>query len=376
MKKTVIEFIRGITDGGAETLVKDYCILIDREKYNIIVVVLFAKKESANYRALREAGIQIIELYNSWNFINRLKYKVFGKFYIPTMLNRIVKKYNPIALHIHMTVLRFVAPISKRLKDLNLFYTCHSVVDRYLGKEQMGEQRAAKRLIKNNNLILIGLTESMVEDLNNLFNVTNSIVVRNGIDFERYKFTDDKLERRRYLGIPENAFLVGHVGRFHPLKNHEFLVTVFEEISKLRSDAFLLMVGHGEEKEHIINILHQKNLDDKYLILSNRNDVPQLLKVMDVFVFCSKVEGFGMVAIEAQLAGVRCLISNTVPADTHVTDLAIPLNLNESAKYWAEVALNPSIIGHGNGKLSFYNMRREIKVLEQLYSNGTFEKES
>ncbi len=370
MRRTVIEFIRGISDGGAETLVKDYCMLIDKEKFNIIVVVLFAKRESANFKALKSAGIQVVELYDSWNLINRIKYKILGRFYIPYRLKKIIKKYNPIAFHIHMTVLRFIAPISRKLKKTNLFYTCHSVVDRYLGKDQMAERRAARALVNNNNLTMIGLTESMAEELNQLFNVNNSVVIRNGIDFERYKFTDDKLERRRILGIPENAFVVGHVGRFHPLKNHEFLVSVFEEIIRINPDAFLFMVGHGEEKERIINVLNQKGLSGKYLILSNRTDVPQLLHIMDVFIFCSKVEGFGMAAIEAQLAGVKCLISDTVPNETHVTNLAIPLSLNKSAKYWAEIALDESIVGHGNGTLSLYNMRNEIKKLENLYEFG------
>ena len=370
MKKIVVEFIRGLSDGGAETLVKEYCSLIDKSQFEVIVVVLFSKKESANYKVLKQNGIKIIELYDDWGSVNRIKYKLLGNYYIPLQLRKIIKQYNPVAIHIHMTVLRFVAKISKHLKNINLFYTCHSTPERYLGKTQKKEYYAVKKLITGNNLVMIGLTNEMAKELNDMFNVNNSIVIRNGIDFDRFNLSDNKADICASLGIPEKSFVVGHVGRFHPIKNHVFLVSVFEQIQKIRPDAFLLMVGQGEEKDHIKAILHEKGLDGKYLILSNRSDVPRLLKAMDVFVFCSTVEGFGIAVIEAQLAGVRCLVSDSVPKDTLVTDLAISLNLRDGAEKWAEIALQKEFLGKGNGKLLDYNMRVEIKKLERLYEEG------
>ena len=90
--------------------------------------------------------------------------------------------------------------------------------------------------------------------------------------------------------------------------------------------AHLLLIGDGQLREAIQNKIQLLKLSDSVTILSHRDDVPRLMKAMDVFIFPSKVEGFGIVTIEAQAAGLRCLISEAVPSSAYVSELAIPMS--------------------------------------------------
>lgn len=88
---------------------------------------------------------------------------------------------------------------------------------------------------------------------------------------------------------------------------------------------------------------------------------------MDVFVFPSTFEGLGIALIEAQVAGLRCIVSDAVPKEAFQTDLAIPINLNESPQKWSEIILDETIKGKSNGNIAYYDMNKEIKRLENLY---------
>ncbi len=178
-------------------------------------------------------------------------------------------------------------------------------------------------------------------------NISQTQIIKNPIDAKQYEF---RLERRKKirdeLRITENTFVVGHVGRFFPEKNHTFLIEVFKEIHTKNSNSLLILVGSGEcgdddpyvwsAKEKV----HQENLENSVIFTGVRNDVPDLLQAMDTFVFPSKTEGFGIALIEAQAAGLRCFTSaHVVPKDVQVTDLLEFIDLEQPARIWAEIIL-------------------------------------
>lgn len=151
--------------------------------------------------------------------------------YVSYRIKKILKKEKPYALHAHMTVLKYLKQISKELCSINIFYTCHSIPERYFCRKQKQEYAAAKYLIEHNRLQLIALHNEMAKELDEMFEVNNTKVIHNGIDFSRFKNVSKKKEQiKDELGLPKGSFIVGHVGQFHPLKNHKFLVKVFFEI--------------------------------------------------------------------------------------------------------------------------------------------------
>ena len=110
-------------------------------------------------------------------------------------------------------------------------------------------------------------------------------------------------------------------------------------------------------------------MEEKTLILSHRTDIPYLLNAMDVFVFPSLYEGLGIVLVEAQVAKLRCVVSDRVPNDAILTPSAIPVSLDCSAKEWSDIILNNKLINDTYGNLDEYNMEIQIKRLEDIYLN-------
>ena len=168
-------------------------------------------------------------------------------------------------------------------------------------------------------------------------------VLNNAIDAASYRYDLQKASQmRQTLNIPQNALVIGHVGRFSPPKNHEFLVDIFAALDKKEQNVFLLLVGDGELRPKMEERVRSLGLADHVTFTGIRNDVPDLLQAMDVFVFPSHYEGLGIVAIEAQASGLPCVISDSIPNDCDLTDLVTRVSLTQSANTWAEKILTVS----------------------------------
>lgn len=385
-KLKLIFLISEISDGGAETLVKDYVLHLDHNIFDVYVVTdMESDAQSANYRTLYEKGTKIYcpfinsgkgRLYSILVQIqNRILRHVPQKFiniYQKWYIKHLIQRIKPDVIHSHLKVLKYLVPCAKFLNETKLFYTCHSIPCRYFNKKECKEEfDAATFLIKNFSLTLIGLHREMQNELNTLFNINNSIVVHNGIDLDRFYEIRKNKERKQIrmnLGIQQKAFVLGHVGRFIWIKNQSFIVDVFYELLKKKENAFLLLVGNGDSSE-IVKKLSSYGLDDKYSILSNRQDIPELLLCMDAFIFPSFFEGFPLACIEAQAMGLKCFISDSISHDVFLNSNAIPFSLSEPAEKWAETVLDNDVHGPYVGNIEDYDIHKTIKKLSSLYKS-------
>ncbi len=112
-----------------------------------------------------------------------------------------------------------------------------------------------------------------------IFNTDSVHVLNNGIDIIKYQKRIDVNQKRKEIGIPDKAFVIVHVGRFSEIKNHDFIVDVFEKIKEKRSEAFLVLVGKGETESKIRQKLENKKLIEDVSILHDRIDVGEIFKV-------------------------------------------------------------------------------------------------
>lgn len=370
MKRTVAEFVYSLSDGGAESLIKSYCQLIDRSKFNIIVIVMYNIGDTAVSKKLSLLGIPVIYIYPKRSRINRMINKAFGKWYIPQKMKQIIEQYYVSTIHAHTAVLRYLYYSRKLLDNIKLLYTCHSSPDRYFSGRLKDEFNAAKYLIENNKLQMIALHEGMASQINDMFDITDCTVIKNGITIEDYHDeTTSKKSYKHKLGIDTDTYVIGHIGRFVPEKNHILLIDVLKRAVSINPNVFLLMVGDGETKKEIEQIIDSNQLSHKVLILDHRNDIPEILHAMDVFVFPSIVEGLGIALIEAQAADLPCIISESIPNAAIVSNKVYRLSLSENLDKWTKVILDQSGIESEKKAFSLeqYDMSREIKKLEALY---------
>lgn len=165
-------------------------------------------------------------------------------------------------------------------------------------------------------------------------------VMTNAIDTGKFSF--DLAARRRLreeLSIGQDVFVVGHVGRFTYAKNHEFLLRIFQAVLLQCEDARLLLVGEGERMEYIRTEAQKLGLADKVCFTGSRADVNELYSVMDVFCLPSFYEGFGVVALESQANGLKCVLSDRVPSEADVTGTSAFLPLSAQPQKWAQELL-------------------------------------
>lgn len=173
----------------------------------------------------------------------------------------------------------------------------------------------------------------------NVVNKSYFKVVPNGIDVKKYAFSSTKRDVLREKLLLNDNIVVGNVGRFHSQKNHKFLISIFKEIYKQNSKAKLLLVGDGKLRNKIEKWICDFDLSENVLLLGVRNDVPDLLQVMDIFLFPSLFEGFGNVVVEAQSSGLPCLLSNNIPSEVKLTELVSYLDLKEKPIVWSTKVL-------------------------------------
>ena len=134
-------------------------------------------------------------------------------------------------------------------------------------------------------------------------------------------------------------FVIGHVGRFSTPKNHKTLIDIFETLVQMDDTSRLVLVGDGELKKNIEKQVREKRLENKVVFAGMQKDVSGFMQMMDVFVMPSLYEGLPVSAIEAQAAGIPCILSDAVTEEVIVNDSVKRLPIGASTQIWAEEIL-------------------------------------
>lgn len=198
-------------------------------------------------------------------------------------------------------------------------------------------------------------------------------IIPNPIDAKRFFYCEDLRRRARSEFGVESSLVVGCVARFERQKNLTFLIDVFEEVAKKRTDARLLLVGHGSMKAELSQRVARKGLDGCVRFLDPNVDRNSVYNAMDVFALPSLYEGMPIVALEAQATGLPCLLSTEVTRECSLGDMCTYLDLKDGPRTWAKdiVALaNPHTRQEGSLLLqeSRFDADSAAKKLAALYS--------
>lgn len=207
-----------------------------------------------------------------------------------------------------------------------------------------------------------------------IFKNKKYVVINNAIDGNRFLYDEKKRNELRKNMNLENAIVFGNVGRLCPQKNQLFLIDIFKFIKKKKENCKLITVGDGPWKEKMSEKIKKYELDNDVIMLESTEAIQDLYQVFDIFLFPSNYEGLGIVLIEAQTSGLRCVASNMVPEEAKITDNYTILNINDRPEKWAKNIL--AILdkpykrtSHKNELIkNNFDVKSQTEKLERIYS--------
>lgn len=176
-----------------------------------------------------------------------------------------------------------------------------------------------------------------------------TIFIPNAIDCAGFTFDPVKREKmREELGLTD-TLIIGHVGRFHYAKNHEYLLRVFAELCRMSAGAggstaeigadqnyHLILLGEGPLMEDTRTLAEELGVADRVHFLGNHKNIADYYQAMDYFVYPSRYEGMPGTIVEAQASGLPCLMSDTICREVIATELVETMSIEKEPKVWAE----------------------------------------
>ena len=201
-----------------------------------------------------------------------------------------------------------------------------------------------------------------------------AIILPNAIDTNHYEFSPITRQRlRQQLGFTDGDSVVCHVGSFVKPKNHRTIVEIFNIFHKQHPKSVLMLIGEGILMQEIQDQVKSFGLTDYVYFMGLREDVNLLLMAADVFLFPSLHEGFPLSLLEAQCSGLPCIISDSIPQETCITNLATRLSLKESTEQWAEAISRQSSFSCDRADYAIqiakagYDIKKNAQWLEDFY---------
>ena len=353
MKKIKVLVLITVMDrAGAETIMMNYLRSINREK--IHMDFLINRDGEADYEGeIKQLGSRIYHmcpLYPGKFHKYKREFKTFLKEHpgydiIHSNLEersyfafKIAKKMGvPVRIaHAHS------APCGYNPKMMvRLYFRKH--LKKYCTHRMACGEKAAKWLFGND--IKIVDINNYVKEANCLSNAV--ILMKNAINTEKFLYSPETRDKvRKKLKIGKDALVIGHVGRFTRDKNQSFLIDIFKNVNEYNKNSILLLIGGGkpreevEYKKEIQKKIQQQGLKDSVKFLGVRNDVNELMQGMDILVMPSKTEGFPVTLVEAQAAGLSCLVSDSVCYDINMTGEIQYQSLDNDWAEWAQKILS------------------------------------
>lgn len=192
-----------------------------------------------------------------------------------------------------------------------------------------------------------------------------------GIDLGRFAFDPGlRKQMRGAWGLDADAVVYGHIGRFDPVKNHDFLLEVFTAIYARQPSARLLLVGDGPLRGEVEAKAALLGLEGKVVFAGNRSDTPACYSAMDCFMMPSHYEGLPLVLVEAQANGLPCFVSSAVSAEAGITPSVHFLPLSSGPGFWADSILGVPLARQDNRAAlaaAGYDIEATAKRLQALY---------
>lgn len=335
MKRAVIGYIMDGRSGGLDTYLLNFIETVSSQGLEIDLLTNKIDDDLNSY--LRQKGVRLEEIptlrhpaaqYRKMCALVRERKYDTAYFNISTAIDCVgaiaARKcgVNKIVIHSHASGNDCKNGLKKLVFDL-IHKVCRGFLYR-MGTEYYGASRTAG---------LWMFPEKIVDS-------SEFHVILSAVDKEKYSFDRALREEVRREEHVEDNFVIGHVGNFCYVKNYGFILRIFSEIYKKEKRARLLLVGDGALYEEVRRDAEELGVLPYVKFTGWRSDTERLVQAMDVFLLPSFFEGMSLVSLEAQCAKLPCVLSDTVPEETRITDVCQYVSLDKSAEEWADIVLS------------------------------------
>lgn len=360
MKKIkVLQIIGSMNIGGAETFLMNVLRKIDREIFEFILVCY--GEETFDYEPeINKLGVKIVR-------IGKPSVVGYKQHYIE--IKELINKIRPDVVHVHTYYNSGITMLAAKKCKIPVRIT-HS----HSTKSNVSENLVykvytfvMKMLINKCSNVFLACGEDAGKALfykNNKFEV-----IYNGIDVDKFVYNEEyRKNKREELCIDKNTFVIGHVGRYCPVKNHTLLIDIFNEYLKVNNDTKLVLVGDGEERVKIEEKIKTYGIQDKVIICGKRLDVNELYNAMDLFLFPSLFEGFPVTLIETQINGLQALASDVIDETVKQTDLIEFFDIKQSLEEIVKlINKNRKERAINSSNINKFDINNTINCLEKYY---------
>ena len=274
-------------------------------------------------------------------------------------------KQKPDIVHTHNT--RMLTLVLKCIKWTRKKYvwvhTLHS--DPYAVHE--GHIPRIQKAVNQYGVHAICLNETQFEKAKERYGIDKCRYIYNMVELDKYHNTRVTRNKcRENLGIPEDAYVIGTVGRLDAVKNYKFLLKSFCAASVMNEKAVLVFTGDGDEAADLKKYADDMNISDKVFFLGARKNTEEIYPAFDVFALTSISESSSLVVLEAQATGLTCVVSSACPKESVISDNVVIMDKSASDEEWAKQLLNPTNFSERYAFESDYgeeNVKRELKRL-------------
>jgi len=353
----ILHVLQRMEAGGTQALLMNLYRNIDREKIQFDFLVEYPNKQFYDDEIIELGGK--IFYNNVRNDYNLIKFQ--------NQVKKIFKVNNYKIIHVHAyTIGFFILKIAKKFGVT--VRIAHSHNNNTVKDNKFFFKKILQRIYPIYATDLFACSE---EAGKYLFGKRDFNVLKNAIDTSRFlKNMEFRKQIRNELQIEDN-YVIGNVGRLHAQKNQIFLLEVFKEIVKNGKKAKLIIIGQGPMEQQIKERIKELGLKDNVILLGNRRDMNRLYQAMDVFVLPSLFEGLGIVAIEAQAAGLPVVASTGVAKEANVTTNITKLDLYKDIQVWVDSILNAKLNQDSNIyesiKNAGYDVMENSKMIQEFY---------
>lgn len=327
----IAQIMGKMNSGGVESIVMNYYRNIDK---NLIQFDFIVDEDSKNipYSEIESMGGRVILIPPYQNIIS----------YIRT-LKSILKLNGYKVVHSHLNALS-IFPLYAAKKSNVPVRIAHSHTS---GSKKEGKKNLVKNILRPFSKIYsthyFCCSELAGRWLfgNRSYSRGSVTLINNAIDIDKFTYNYTiRSDFRRELNISDDTLVIGHVGRFVKVKNHDFLIDIFSEIYKKNKNSLLILVGDGELAEKIENKVKKLNLEQNVKFLGIRSDINKIMQGMDIFLMPSLYEGLPVVGVEAQASGLLCILSDSMTKETKVIESTEFLSIEKSASEWSDFIYN------------------------------------